>query len=577
MASETFTTTTDWTVPDQVQEVTIECLGAEGGDAENADGMWGGNGGAGGRAYAEQIPVTPGETLYIRFPDGGHGATADSSFGSDGADGGAAADVRQGGTSGGDIIIIAGGGGGGGGANAGSFDADGGDGGDGGGLQGADGEPGEDSDSEGGAGGTQSSGYFDRPYGQGADIGHAGGGGAGYHGGEVGAVGGGGGGGSGYIGPGSNTTLEVGDNYGGAEVTITYSEPPEGPENVEQTVEGDDQIEVDADENPDGGNYDEFRIEVSEDGGSYDYVAAPSSMPFTYNATESVDEHQFRVRGENSVGESNWSYTTTKSTDITSVTASSPGDSSFAVSWDAADDANGYDVLTAADSGSSEDDYSVVAPASSSPTTVEGMENGERYYVRVIARYPNADSLSTVEDEVVTTLPAPTLDSLDTSTDREVTVSYTLNDNSSDGDVTIEYSTDGGVSWQEAGTVSDLSQESFTHTGLLDGEEYAYRVVRATPHAETTSGTGSGITNLPAPLDLTVSNVTVTSADYSWTPQHNNGETLVQYRPTDTSEWQTAATVGHNVTQEAVDALRNLEEYDARVVASTEHTQTEDQ
>jgi hypothetical protein len=129
--------------------------------------------------------------------------------------------------------------------------------------------------------------------------------------------------------------------------------------------------------------------------------------------------------------------------------------------------------------------------------------------------------------------------------------------------------------------------ESRTFTDLLDGERYAAEVRafiqqyrRGTSSQYFHSGfvgTGTSITDLPGPLDLTVSNITATSSDYGWTPQHNYGETEVQYKPSDASEWQTYGVVGRDVTQEVVDGLRNLEEYDARVVATTEHTSTEDQ
>lgn len=355
------------------------------------------------------------------------------------------------------------------------------------------------------------------------------------------------------------------------------SPQPAAPTNVSQTVEGNDQIQVDADENTTAGSYDTYRIEVSEDSGSWTPVATPSSMPYTYTATESVDSHQFRVRGENSYGSSDWVTTATKSTDITSLTVSNADATSFDLSWDAADDASDYDVLLAEAMGSTEADYSVDQTTTSTGATVTGLENGEMYYARAIARYPSADSLSTVEASTTTALPDPTLDSLDVSVIREVTVNYSLNDNSSDGDVLVELSRDGGSTWKYSQTVSDLSATSVTFTGLRDGEEYTARVTRSTDHATSQSGTMSAITILPAPGGLTHPVVGDTSADYEWMPQHNYGQTRVEYKRTSDSTWQTYSTLDNDATMETVDGLRNGEAYDSRVVAETEHAETVDQ
>lgn len=213
-------------VPQNVTSMTIEALGARGGNT---------NRGAGGRTLAT-IAVTPGETLYIYvggiggtggintpgtggFNGGGQGGMAVGG----GGGGGGASDVRQGGNALANRVVIAGGGGG-----AGNFSS----GGTGGGTTGGDGNG-----LNNGTGGTQSAGGFSGGVGgatagslgqggQGGDqdgSGSAGGGGGGgYYGGGGGANDSGGGGGSGFaINTATNVIMENGINDDAGQVTLT--------------------------------------------------------------------------------------------------------------------------------------------------------------------------------------------------------------------------------------------------------------------------------------------------------------------------------------------------------------------
>jgi hypothetical protein len=217
-------------VPTGVCAVTVDAYGAEGGD-------FGGEitAGLGGRATAD-IAVTPGETLTVYVGgtpagtnggfNGGGNAGISTANRSQGAAGGGASDVRQGGTTLADRVIVAGGGGG---RSNGA-----GTGGAGGGEVG---EPGTGNAA--GLGGTQSAGGAAVGTGDAGVLGRGGdgglgfniaggGGGGGYYGGS-GASGapeqdadasGGGGGGSGF-GP-DGTTFETGVRSGHGLVVITY-------------------------------------------------------------------------------------------------------------------------------------------------------------------------------------------------------------------------------------------------------------------------------------------------------------------------------------------------------------------
>lgn len=237
--------TYEWQVPQRVTAVSVEALGASGGDTNSWGDAAGGNGGL----SAATVVVTPGETLQVNVGgegtqggDGGYnGGGASVTAGCErGGSGGGASDLRRGGTDLGDRIVVAGGGGGGGTAD---FP---GDGGDGGGdtptagtseflddLGGGPGTP-----SAGGAGSDR--GYpdgLDGSFGLGADNTtdgclSSGAGGGGWYGGGSGSgfypeASGGGGGGSGYVIPAASAvSYGNGVNDGDGSVTISWTNPP---------------------------------------------------------------------------------------------------------------------------------------------------------------------------------------------------------------------------------------------------------------------------------------------------------------------------------------------------------------
>ncbi|AGN33834.1 hypothetical protein HALG_00046 [Halorubrum virus CGphi46] len=180
---------------------------------------------------------------------------------------------------------------------------------------------------------------------------------------------------------------------------------------------------------------------------------------------------------------------------------------------------------------------------------------------------------------------APSGLSLDASTPREIGAAWSFN-----GSVTDTAPSDVETYFGRAGGSLDGENrqpglDSITFDGLRDGERYRLEVVeavhqyrRGSKSTEWDSGraTAETTTILPAPTDLAVSGVTADSAEYAWQAKHNYGDTLVQYKPTDADSWTTHATVARNNESATVTGLRNGEAYDVRIVANTEHTQTED-
>lgn len=588
-----------WTVPTGVTQVTIECWGAQGGSKN-------GSGGSGG--YVEgQFSVTGGDTLYVYvgeqpggesggWPNGGEGGINDSEFDDSAMGGGGESSVRT--ASGHDTALIAAGGGGGatsdadgnndggagGAATIAGGDGDGGNGGEGHGASGS--TPGAGGTGSGGSGEDGQSGDTPANGGTGGDGGNAGadfsggGGGGGWAGGGGGAgstasstYNGGGGGGSGYA-DGSGTVLSEsgGTNTGDGQVVISYPEPPATPNNVSFTVEGDDQLPVTWDEDTSGGTPDSYAVQVSEDGGSWTQLVNTSSTSYTYSAPTAVNQFEFRVRAINVSGTTDWVHTATKSTDPTGLSSTSHDGTSVTLDWTETDDQTSYSVQRAQSSGGP---YTEVATPSAPPYTDTGLENGERYYYVVQAVYAGTDSQLSNEAAQTTDLPAPALDSLDSSVEDEITVSWTLADDSTDGSVEIYRSVD-GLLGPLVHTETDLATTTYVDTGLADGQEYHYTVRRVTDHASSDFSQASAVTVLPAPTDLAVGTVTADTADLTWTDNHDRGDTEVQYKSTSDGTWTTFATLSIGTEAVTLTALRNGEAYDVRVRAATYHTTTED-
>ena len=137
----------------------------------------------------------------------------------------------------------------------------------------------------------------------------------------------------------------------------------------------------------------------------------------------------------------------------------------------------------------------------------------------------------------------------------------------------IEHRVQGASTWTAA-TVSAPAAD-YTITGLLEGQAYEVRVTAQTAIESTTSPIRTATTVLPAPIDLQATGVRPTEIDLSWTAQHSRGQTRVECKPTDASQWGDAVaggaetTVDHTIEQATLTGLRHAERYDIRAVAIT--------
>lgn len=494
----------EFAVADLPSEIDVYVAGDGGDGTSSAAGTGGFNGGAG----------------------GGFSQDTSDDYTASGGGGGGSSDIRPSGGSASDRYAVAAGGGGGGAASTFVFQSDTAvDAGAGGAADsaGEDASTGDITASGGSAGGTGGS-SIGGTAGSADDAGEdeptavGGGGGGGWQGGAGAsgvtefvtdggdAVGAGGGGGSNYL-DGTESTI-VADTTSATSglVEIEYTEKPATPDNATQTVTGRDSTTVDWDADTSGGPIDSYELERSVDGGAYELIATIPGGTTTYDDSlpTGVNTVEYRVRAVNDGGESGWATTAQKSTEIASVSVSNVTADAADLSWDSVDDAEGYDVLLAEASGSTRDDYSVATSVSAGTlsTTLSGLENGEQYYARVDASYPDGDSLSTDEADWITTLPAPTI-TLDASIPREIIIDVDLGDNSSDGDVVVDRTDGTGGSFERVATITDLSAPAYTDAGLPNEATRTYRVERRTDHASAQSGEATATTIDVAPRDRT--------------------------------------------------------------------------
>lgn len=167
------------------------------------------------------------------------------------------------------------------------------------------------------------------------------------------------------------------------------------------------------------------------------------------------------------------------------LSASSSGDD-IDLSWDDVSNEDGYYVYRAQSSGSSMSDYSEIADLGSDTTsyTDYNNEDGERYYYRISAYNLGGESDLSNEAAATTNLPAPTLDSLDSDSSDEVTVTWTDNSNNEDGFEIFRGTNSGSL--DSIDTVNP-DTTSYTDSGLDSGTKYYYRVESYTEHTSSSS------------------------------------------------------------------------------------------
>jgi hypothetical protein len=141
----------------------------------------------------------------------------------------------------------------------------------------------------------------------------------------------------------------------------------------------------------------------------------------------------------------------------------------------------------------------------------------------------------------------------------------------------LEYKEANASTWiSEATYTTGELPVSETISGLDNGIAYDIRIT-VTNSAGSSDTEAQGTTVLPAPTNLGLNTKDADSISVTWTANHSNGETRVEYREDDTGTWITDNTVPFDDTQETIFNLLNGQLYGIRVVAQTDYTETVDQ
>lgn len=165
-----------------------------------------------------------------------------------------------------------------------------------------------------------------------------------------------------------------------------------------------------------------------------------------------------------------------------------------------------------------EEGGSVVKQGTEITSTVGGGNQGNGQ-IEILYEPPPVTSDLSNEVSATTVLAAPSIGE-PTFDSGAVVVPWTNNDNSSDGGIDIERSSDGGASWSSVSTGLSPSTKDYSDSTVSQGKTYEYRIERNTDHATATSGTATVKTFLPITIDgekvvdVTVDGVSVSSISF---------------------------------------------------------------
>lgn len=203
-----------------------------------------------------------------------------------------------------------------------------------------------------------------------------------------------------------------------------------------------------------------------------------------------------------------------------------------------------------------------------------GLAEGTEYHYTLRRDTGDATADST-QASVTTTLPAPTNNSVDAVRDAELDQSWTLQSVDEDG-VRVYRRLDGGT----YSVVADLAPgtESYTHTGILNGQQYDVYAEAYTADASSETAAATGTTTLPDEDQPVLGNgVEDEVAVDRETATTNNGSVRIQIRETGQSSWGSNATgfaefIGafDTLTMEFV-GREDGEEYEVRARTETDY------
>lgn len=254
-----------------------------------------------------------------------------------------------------------------------------------------------------------------------------------------------------------------------------------------------------------------------------DVIYPAGNAGVNWTTTIDGDAIDFRTRTETPYAHGTWD-TVTSTTFLpaaSGVTLDTSTAGQIGVSWTKADNNpdGDWEIYRSTD-GSLGSLAHTTADASTTSWTDTGRNDATTYYYTV-----RRDTTDTTKDSTqvsgTTATRAPTLDSLDASTQRQITVSWTLNDDSSSGSVEVYRSQDGSLG-SLVHTENTLATTTYTDTGLTDGHDYYYTVRRVDNGQNADSNQSSATTTLPVATSVSGSQGSLLSkVTLSWTKNDN--------------------------------------------------------
>ena len=293
-----------------------------------------------------------------------------------------------------------------------------------------------------------------------------------------------------------------------------------------------------------------YSIRYSSNGGrTWKSLGSPgSNLNFTVTGLSNGESYIFGVAAKNAGGVGAYSANSSPATPATAPSAPtktkavSAQDSMSSVSWAASSITGGaviseYTVTASPSPSPSGATCTVSAPATT--CNVTGLTNGTGYTFTVTAK--NAAGLSKPSAPTASIVPsvvpgAPRNVSADTAQNQRATLHWTAPSSLGGAltlvDYSIQYSSDGGTTWNPVSPNASATATSYTVTGLVNGTSYLFEVAARNasgrgPVALSNAAIPSATTNAPTAVTATMVNH---GATVSWTaPTTTNGANITGY------------------------------------------------
>ncbi|MBN1675341.1 MAG: fibronectin type III domain-containing protein, partial [Kiritimatiellae bacterium] len=325
--------------------------------------------------------------------------------------------------------------------------------------------------------------------------------------------------------------------YAAFTVTGSVPQPPAAPGNLSATAQSSSQIKLTWQDN--SGNESSFRIDRSTNGSTWNQLAAPGAnvTAYTDSGLAAATKYYYRVRAENSAGDSAYSSVATATTDgnappaPSNFSAAAASSTRIDLAWtDNSSNEENFKIKWGTSNASLLNDISVAANATSYSHT--GLTPDTTYYYQIKAEHATlGDSAYTPVASARTSLSLPAAPSaLTASAQSPASISIAWTDNSgNETGFKVDRRQSGTDPWVRIATPG-ANATRFTDTGLVESTQYYYKV-------KATNGAGdSGYSNIAAdttpaapqppdaPSGLAAVATSSTRIDLAWTDNSSNEE-----------------------------------------------------